>query len=257
LSIRTIDVRRLARKRIGGDMRHRVNLLGVGGVGTNILAQAVKGVGPERVMFRIYDDDTIELHNLNRTKLFRLEDMGKPKVLAVRETVGALNGQALAPASRPDPMIAEAFNVRTDSETKYRIGTIIDARDTLDPTKMHPKTWIKLAYDGGTNLSFTWRPHLVVGMILDLNAGSNSYEVVPSFYVPAALLASLTFNFMRFLNFLEITDERAGTVHLDFDQMIEEISFVHEPLQEAAPAGEGEGEGGELEPAETPIEEAA
>jgi molybdopterin/thiamine biosynthesis adenylyltransferase len=73
------DVRRLARKSPGaGRMKYPVHLLGVGGVGSNIIWQSCRAPFPERLFFKIHDPDTIETHNLNRTLLFRLDQVGTP-----------------------------------------------------------------------------------------------------------------------------------------------------------------------------------
>jgi hypothetical protein len=211
-------------------MRQRINLLGVGGVGTNILHQACRRGTMRKFMFRIFDPDTVEIHNLNRSRLFELASVGRPKTTAVCKTVEAMESSSniLRGISSPSsPTIAESSRTAVDGTTEFRMGLVIDARDTLDPTKMPDGVWVKLAYDGGTQLSFTWKPHLVVRMIVDLTDGGNSYEVVPSFFVPAAMLSIMTFNYMRFMNFLEITDQRAGTFYMDMDSLIEEVSYSY------------------------------
>ena len=59
-SLNREDVRRLAHEPLGkGKMRHRINLLGVGGVGSNLLRQALRNSARERFMFRCYDDDCV------------------------------------------------------------------------------------------------------------------------------------------------------------------------------------------------------
>lgn len=211
------DVRRLVREPLGkGKMRHRINLLGVGGVGSNLLRQALRNSAWERFMFRCYDDDVVELHNLNRTTMFSLFHVGQHKVSAVAHAANKLGYPK---------MIAAANAFQTDSRSLFNAGTIIDARDTLDVTKMSPKTWIKLAYDGGSNISFTWRPDIVSRLVFNLDT-TDSYAVVPSFYVPAALLGVFALRFLEFTNFREITELRAGTVHYDIDGLIDDIALT-------------------------------
>jgi hypothetical protein len=221
------QVRNLVRKVLGGGkMKYSVNLLGVGGVGSNILWQACRAPYPERLIFKIYDHDTIELHNLNRTMLFDLDTVGQQKVGAAAR---ACSRRTRLEQNGREPMVRVAQAQRVDGTHRLQMGTIIDARDTLDPTAMLPGTWIKLAYNGGSEISFTWKPEVVVHKIIDLNPGRSSYEVVPSFFVPAALLTVATFNFMRFLNFLEITDHRAGTFFMDIDELVDQTAYYWDP----------------------------
>jgi hypothetical protein len=102
----------------------------------------------------------------------------------------------------------------------------------MDVNMMPPGIWLKLAYNGGSEISFTFKPSVVASKVFSLRPGGNSYEVVPSFYVPAALLAVAALNFMRFLNFLEITDHRAGTFSMDIDSLVEEVAYFWEPRSE-------------------------
>ena len=247
MPITTADVRRLAQRRLGtGTMRHRINLLGVGGVGSNVLKHALhKEIAP-RVMFRIYDPDTIELHNLTRSRLFHLAQVGAYKVTAAHATILK---EMQRPVRRGDTQEEARAFLRgfhageVDRATSLLTGMIVDARDTMDPSKMVAGTWVKLAYNGGSELSLTWRPDLVADRLIDLG-GRSAYEVVPSFFVPAAMLAVLAFNFMRFLNFLEIPEGRAGTYQLDLDRTVSDLSYVWLP----APAESGSD-------AEAPVEQ--
>jgi len=232
------DVRKLARKDLSARQhRQRVNLLGVGGVGTNVLRQALRN--DEQFLFRIYDHDTLELHNLNRSSLFLVQSVGQKKVVAVRTAVRHRFGERSGSTPhRTISFLRENQDWMVDRTSTIPGGTIIDARDTMDPTKMVAKTWLKLAYNGGSELSFTWRPDLVADRVLDLG-GRSAYEVVPSFYVPAAVLAVFALHFMRLLNFAEIPDTRAGTYQLDLDQAVREVSYRWTPAdveqtQEAA-----------------------
>jgi hypothetical protein len=67
-------------------------------------------------------------------------------------------------------------------------------------------------------------------MIFDLSANvTNTYAVTPSFYVPAVILSIMAYRFMQFLNFLEITELRAGTYQCNIDSVIESISYQWDP----------------------------
>lgn len=177
-----------------------------------------------RITLRIFDHDDVELHNLNRTSMFSLSDAmtRKKKVYAIRDRAAALTSHYSNPVISAVPQM-------TDRDSEFDQGIIVDARDTLDPLKVPKKTWLKLAYDGGSDVSFTWLPVVVADKVFDLNANrSNTYEVVPSFYVPAALLSILALRFMEFPNFLEITEMRAGTFHMNLDEMVDQVSYQWE-----------------------------
>jgi hypothetical protein len=225
MSIDRYDVRRLETKPITStSVRKRVNLMGVGGVGSNLARTICRQA--HRFAVRIFDHDEVELHNLNRTSMFTMHDaMHKiKKVNAIRNRAGVL--AAKVGAENP---VVDATNIMTNSESEFDIGVIIDARDTLDPNKIPKGTWLKLAYDGGSDVSFTWLPVVVADKVFDLNAHrSNTYEVVPSFYVPAALLGVLALRFLEFPNFAEITELRAGTFSCSLDEIVDSISYKWE-----------------------------
>ena len=223
MSITRADVRRLETKPVtSSNVRKRVNLMGVGGVGSNLVRTICRD--PRRFAVRIYDMDTVELHNLNRSSMF---DMAS----AMNKTrkVSTIRSMAATAAPNSENPVVDATNVETNRDSDFDIGTIIDARDTLDPLKVPKKTWLKLAYDGGSDVSFTWLPVAVVDKIFDLTANrTNTYEVVPSFYVPAAMLGVLALRFMEFPNFLEITELRAGTFHCNLDVAIDDVAYKWE-----------------------------
>lgn len=203
----------------------RITVLGAGGVGSNIVRMACNKAS--RFYIRLFDHDRVELHNLNRSSLFSIDNAmrNQTKVGALMEASNWLSGGS------GGVRVVECVEV--DKDTTMMPGVIIDARDTLAVEKMVPNTWIKLAYDGGSNVSFTWRPHVVADKVFDLNAHmSNTYEVVPSFYVPAAMLSLLAMRFMEFLNFAEITDRRAGTFLMDIDAMADVVSYQWEPTKD-------------------------
>ncbi len=227
MSITREDVRRLETKPVTStNVRKRVNLMGVGGVGSNLVRTICRD--PRRFAVRIFDMDTVELHNLNRSSMFDLVS-----AMCKSKKVHTIRSMAMSAVSRISPTIenpvVDATNVETNRDSEFDIGTIIDARDTLDPLKVPKKTWLKLAYDGGSDVSFTWLPVAVVDKIFDLTANrTNTYEVVPSFYVPAAMLGVLALRFMEFPNFLEITELRAGTFHCNLDVAIDDVSYKWE-----------------------------
>jgi len=235
--IQTPEVRNLAintslTKR--GSRKYFINVLGVGGVGSNIADFIARNAQNSRtsisVRLRIYDSDTVELHNLNRSWPFRLDDIGRTKVDAVRRNCneGMTVDNSLAP-------IAEANAMTVTSETELPMGLTIDARDTLNPSLIHEKSWIKLAYDGGKMISFVFRPSVVVKRLISLG-GDGGYVVVPSFFVPAAILAVMSLYFARFKSLVEVTDHRAGAVDFDIDRLMENCMYETEEEEQPANA---------------------
>jgi hypothetical protein len=214
------DVGRLRMVPLRKDFRRRLNILGAGGVGSNLVAACL--LSARDFMLMLFDFDKVELCNLNRTTLFSVPDAlaETPKVVAL-QAVANNKGLHCTPV-----------RVRVDRDTNIGRGTTIDARDTLDPTLIPPGTWIKLAYDGGSSVSFTWLPEKVADRVVDLNPGRvGTYDIVPSFYVPAAMLAVLTLRFMQFVNFVDITERRAGTFQCDLDDMVDQVAYSWEPTR--------------------------
>jgi hypothetical protein len=214
-------------------MRTSVNLLGCGGVGSNILRFARREEMTCRYTFRLYDMDEVELHNLNRTSLFHLEDINKKKTNVLRSNFMRYHHSSRSYGQYHDPTtndsIRDTFNTAVDSESELYRGLIVDARDTVDPSKVKDGTWIKLAYNGASEISFHFKPHLHSRMILNL--GDDGYEVVPSFYVPAAMLSVMMWNFARYVNLLEITNHRAGVFAFDFDDTLESLMEDYDAVE--------------------------
>lgn len=65
-------------------------MVGVGGIGCEVLKMVTKFTFKE---FHIIDMDTIEVSNLNRQFLFRLEHRGKSKAIVAAETMKKLAPQ--------------------------------------------------------------------------------------------------------------------------------------------------------------------
>jgi tRNA A37 threonylcarbamoyladenosine dehydratase len=104
--------------------------------------------GNQRYMLRAYDHDTLELHNLNRSSLFLLNQVGRKKVIAiqnaVRTVLDANNGRS---RENSTAFLRDVSDQMIDRTSRLKLGITVDARDTMDPTKMVPNSWIKLAYN--------------------------------------------------------------------------------------------------------------
>jgi adenylyltransferase/sulfurtransferase len=104
----------------------RVLVVGAGGIGSAaIFYLAAAGVG----QIGIADGDTVEISNLQRQILHRLDDLGRRKVESAREAVLALNPHCRVETC---PARLEAANIR-DILPEYDI--ILDASDNF-PTRL-------------------------------------------------------------------------------------------------------------------------
>ena len=237
MAINTADLYNLAmRPPLSGRSRQRTTILGVGGVGSNLVREMLDPIKQVYSAF-IYDDDQVELHNLNRTSMFSL-DQAMSKSFKVFSIISN-QGNFMRANSIDVEMVAskkssvKKINRENFTEIPLNQRILIDARDTMAPSMVIPKTWIKLAYDGGSDISFTFLPDIIADKIFDLTAGrTNSYAVTPSFYVPAAVLSIMTLRFMQFYNFLEITDLRAGTFQTNIDDLITAVSYQLEGAED-------------------------
>jgi hypothetical protein len=113
---------------------------------------------------------------MNRSSLFRVTDIGKTKLAAVvGSSIPGKAGIAILPHS-----------TRVTSTTSLE-GLIIDCRDTIDPDLLPDNVWVKASYNGGSAMSWHFLPNVTNHAIWRSNVGDNSYEITPSFYVPAAM----------------------------------------------------------------------
>ncbi|PYC47315.1 thiamine biosynthesis protein ThiF [Litorivita pollutaquae] len=102
--------------------KSRVAVVGAGGLGATVLPQIVgAGVG----FIRILDPDIVEESNLHRQTLYRMADLGRPKVEVAAETLTGLNPDCtLEPhRGRLDP--ASVHGWLTD------VDLVVDAADSF------------------------------------------------------------------------------------------------------------------------------
>lgn len=105
-----------------------VTMIGVGGIGSP-LALTLAKMGVPRLKF--FDDDTVESHNIPN-QLFRLSDIGRPKVESCKEVIEDFTGAQV-----------EAVNALFDGSQKLE-GVVISAVDGMTVRKM---IWEKVRYN--------------------------------------------------------------------------------------------------------------
>jgi molybdopterin/thiamine biosynthesis adenylyltransferase len=105
-----------------GAGRLRVLLVGAGGIGNPAaLALAAAGAG----LVRVLDDDLVEGPNLHRQVLFGEHDVGRPKAVALAETL-----LRRFPATRVEPLLARALP-ETALEFVRGVDVVLDGTDNF------------------------------------------------------------------------------------------------------------------------------
>lgn len=109
-----------------------ITVIGTGGIGSfTVLSLAKMGCTD----ITVFDDDTVENHNLPN-QFFREEDIGKPKVEALKEIVKSFTGTEIT-----------AMNEKFEKQPLKNI--IIVAVDTMD---VRIKIWDKVKYNSQISL---------------------------------------------------------------------------------------------------------
>lgn len=187
-------------------------VIGLGGIGSWVaLDLALLGVGT----LIIIDPDNIESTNLNRT-LFRLNDIGKNKAVAVKELI----------AERRSDVIVVAINEYFTPEhlEQYNVDYLFDCTDTLNVREKISNSmsrpsinYVKCGYDG-FNATIS---------INDFTSGSwgeeGSYTIVPSFFGTPQIISALAVIEMMINN-----DFDAGTINFETNKILEKLTQKEE-----------------------------
>ena len=222
--------------------RRRVNVsvLGAGGIGGNFLRYAGLGAtccpktpwgdwdranpNPTRITYYVYEFDTVELSNLNRSSMFTPGDIGKSKNEAIASSLRRLTSIGQAPSIE-----TSFYSTAVNRDTQLHDGIVVDCRDTIDPAMLPVNTWVKCSYDGGSSVSWHFVPDYTTRSVWRLG-GDSAYEVTPSFYVAAAMIAVMTRNFMRYKALTTLREENSRVVSMQMDHFM--LSHMHQLEEE-------------------------
>jgi hypothetical protein len=191
-------------------------VLGTGGIGSNVVRYIDKVKNHRYNLVRLYEMDTVELSNLNRSSLFTVKDIGKNKASVISSNRSNIVDK--------DTVMVYTHNARVDASLSV-LGAIVDCRDTIDPNLLPPNVWLKASYNGGSNMSWHFLPNATVNSIWrsDVNTDS-TYEITPSFYVPAAMSGLFIRLFSITRQFTKLDPEKhSRIVRLNIDQKIKQI----------------------------------
>jgi len=157
----------------------RISVVGVGGVGTWVaIFCAMSGV-PE---IHLHDDDRIEVHNLNRLP-FPPENITELKVEVVRDFIHSI---------RPDAVVFRHPLVTEDTIWLVS-GVVFDCTDRFATQRLVARycaenelEYVRAGYDG---------THISVGAFgawaTENARDEGGYNIVPSWVVPASIVAAL------------------------------------------------------------------
>jgi len=158
----------------------------------------------------IYDTDTIEASNLNRT-LFKLSHIGQSKTKAVKELISERRKDSIV-ITNEELFTAEHLQKLDGIDYIFDCSDTTRLKESIAPLKDKPR-YIKLGYDGfeGT-LS-----------IDDFESGKwgtdSSYSVTPSFFAPPQVLSAL-----GIIEMLLIKKPVPKTVNIHFKKLITQLS---------------------------------
>ena len=171
--------------RLDLDTDKNVLVIGCGGIGWSVAKNfAMTGI----TKVTVFDDDTIEIHNLPRLDVPH-DCLGKNKATLLETFVKQM---------RPDAdFTGYPFKFNSDLVNLNEIDVIIDCTDkhsvqleNQEIANDNDITYIKAGYDG---------MHITISNTIPLwdatpERTEGGYTIIPSFICPAAIVASLTVN---------------------------------------------------------------
>ena len=240
--------RRLFNTRITPNERGDTSLLvlGAGGIGSNLMeiltrATAISCSKPQR--WRLYDHDVVEMANMNRSVAFHPGNIGEYKVKAISDHLNHLLEVNLL-ARRLHVDVERSLNMEiipatVKKDSSLPEGMVIDCRDTLEEEDIPPRTYMKLAYDGGSLIAFYFHPRKMLSTIRTTppdereDAAQGAYAVHPSFYVPAALVALIGLWLIQHTTLQKVPARNAGVHVMNIDDLTREVAHRKEAREDA------------------------
>lgn len=177
------------------NQKQSISVIGCGGIGFWVSKFAVLS-GIEKIS--VWDDDTFEAHNLNRIDI-PLKFIGKNKTDVVRMMIESI---------RPDCSI-HSFPFRYSEMTAERTDWVIDCTDNISSQIENQKIadrigskYMKSGYNG-EHISINDR-------VAEWGESEDGYTIIPSWVVPASIIASLTVG-----KIMKYTDKEISTNLVD------------------------------------------
>lgn len=158
-----------------------VAVVGCGGIGSWVATfLAISGV--EKLF--LFDGDTVERHNLNRT-LFTEEDVGKPKVESLSEKLKV---------QRPEIEI-EAYNSKYTNDSFSILGinpeVVVDCTDDIKiQRKLSKKSGFRYIRAGCTTNHYTVTSKVPDWSVKEDDSRQQCGVTIPSWIAPVTLVAS-------------------------------------------------------------------
>lgn len=133
-----------------------VTIVGAGAIGSHV-AECLAKIGISKLV--VYDYDSVEKHNLPNQG-YRLSDLGKKKVAALKERLEADTGVSV-----------EAKDEKVDRSTKFSTSIVISALDNMASRK---QVWLSVKDSLDTQLYVDARMGAMYGLIYAVNLQSDT-----------------------------------------------------------------------------------
>jgi molybdopterin/thiamine biosynthesis adenylyltransferase len=192
---------------IGNFSESSAVVVGLGGIGSWIAVDlALVGIGT----LILYDTDTVEASNLNRT-LFKLSHIGQPKTIAVKELISERRKDTIV-ITNDVHFTAEHLQKLEGVDYLFDCSDTTKLKDEVAQVKEKPK-YIKLGYDG-------FEATICVN---DFESGKwgtdSSYTVTPSFFAPPQLLSAI-----GIIEMLLVKKAIPRTIHFNTKKILTQLS---------------------------------
>lgn len=183
-------------------------IIGLGGIGSWVAIDlALCGVGT----LILFDTDTIEASNLNRT-IFKLNQIGQLKTKAVKDLITERRKDALV-ITNHELFTAEHLQKLEGIDYVFDCSDTTRLKDAIAQLKDRPAKYIKLGYDGFEGTI----------SVNDFDSGrwgeNNSYLITPSFFAPPQVLSAI-----GIIEMLLVKKPKSKTVNLNVKNILTQIS---------------------------------